>query len=84
MIGTASRPESRQYVLQQGAHRVVDHRGDLAANLPDRVDYILTPYSAGMIPAFARILRPFGAVVAIDEPAGLDILPLKPKSISSH
>lgn len=39
VIGTASRPESRQYVLERGAHRVVDHRGDL----PDGVDYVLTP-----------------------------------------
>ncbi|WP_433294136.1 zinc-binding alcohol dehydrogenase family protein [Actinoplanes sp. CA-030573] len=81
VIGTASRPESRQYVLDRGAHRVVDHR---AEGLPDGVDYILTPHSAGMVPTFARILRPFGAVVAIDEPAGLDILPLKSKSISWH
>jgi len=84
VIGTASRPESRQYVLERGAHRVVDHRDDLAENLADGVDYILTPHSAGMVPAFARMLRPFGAVVAIDEPAGLDISPLKSKSISWH
>ena len=84
VIGTASRPESRKYALERGAHSVVDHRGDLAETLPDGVDYILTPHSAGMVPMFARILRPFGAVVAIDEPAGLDILPLKSKSISWH
>jgi NADPH2:quinone reductase len=84
VIGTASRPQSRQYVLERGAHRVVDHRGDLAGSLPDGVDYILTPHSGAMVATFARILRPFGAVVAIDEPAGLDITPLKSKSISWH
>jgi zinc-binding alcohol dehydrogenase family protein len=84
VIGTASRPESRQYVLDCGAHRVVNHRDDLAGKLADGVDYVLTPHSAGMMPTFARLVRPFGAVVAIDEPAGLDILPLKSKSIAWH
>jgi NADPH2:quinone reductase len=84
VIGTASRPESRQYALDRGAHRVVDHRDDLAETLTDGVDYVLTPHSAGMVPTFARIIRPFGAVVAIDEPDGLDILPLKARSIAWH
>ncbi|BBH69134.1 NADPH:quinone reductase [Actinoplanes sp. OR16] len=84
VIGTASRPASRQWVLDRGAHRVVNHHDDLAAALPDGVDYVFTPHSGGMIPVFARILRPFGAVVAIDEPRHLDLLPLKPKSIAWH
>jgi NADPH:quinone reductase len=84
VIGTASRPESRQYVLDRGAHRVVDHHGDLAAQLPEGVDYVFTPHSAGMVGTFAEILRPYGAVVAIDEPAGLDLVALKSKSIAWH
>lgn len=84
IIGTASRAESRQYVLDRGAHRVVDHHDDLAAALPDGVDYLFTPFSAGMIDTFARLVRPYGAIVAIDEPAGLDLRPLKSKSIAWH
>jgi NADPH2:quinone reductase len=84
VIGTASRPESRSYVLERGAHRVVDHHGDLSAALPDGVDYVFTPHSAGMIDTFAEIVHPYGAVVAIDEPEGLDLLPLKSKSIAWH
>ncbi|BAL89147.1 putative alcohol dehydrogenase [Actinoplanes missouriensis 431] len=79
VIGTASRPESRQWVLGRGAHRVAGHD-----DLPGGVDYIFTPHSAGMIPAFAKILRPYGEVVAIDEPPHLDLLPLKSKSIAWH
>lgn len=79
VIGTASRPESRQWVLDQGAHEVVDHHA-----LPGSIDYVFTPHSAGMIEKFAAILRPFGAVVAIDEPPRLDLSPLKPKSIAWH
>jgi NADPH:quinone reductase-like Zn-dependent oxidoreductase len=37
-----------------------------------------------MIGTFAEILRPYGEIVAIDEPEGLDLLPLKAKSIAWH
>ncbi len=88
IIGTASRPESRQHVLDLGAHSVIDHHGGLADNVlaaaPDGVDYVFSPFSAGNIEAYARVLRPGGQVTAIDEPEGLDILPLKQKSISWH
>ncbi|WP_245923667.1 zinc-binding alcohol dehydrogenase family protein [Paractinoplanes atraurantiacus] len=84
VIGTASRPESRQYVLDRGAHRVVDHHGDLRRALPDGVDYVFSPHSAGMIETFADIVHPYGEIVAIDEPDGLDLLPLKSKSIAWH
>ncbi|MGK5682681.1 zinc-binding alcohol dehydrogenase family protein [Actinoplanes sp. URMC 104] len=79
IVGTASRPESRQYVLDRGAHEVVAHDA-----LPDGVDYVFSPHSAGMVATFARILRPYGAVVAIDEPEGLDLVALKSKSIAWH
>ena len=87
VIGTASRPESRQWVLDHGAHHVVDHH-DLVRGVrgitPDGVTHVFSPHTAGQIEAFAEILRPSGAITAIDEPEGLDILPLKDKSISFH
>jgi NADPH2:quinone reductase len=87
VIGTASRPESRQWALDHGAHQVVNHH-DLVAEVRaaelDGVTYIFSPHTGGMIDSFAEILRPFGAVTAIDEPEGLDLLPLKNKSITFH
>ncbi|UWZ49287.1 zinc-binding alcohol dehydrogenase family protein [Dactylosporangium matsuzakiense] len=79
VIGTASRPDSRQWALDLGAHAVVGHD-----ELPEDVDYIFSPFTAGRIEDFARALRPGGAITAIDEPPGLDLLPLKAKSISFH
>jgi NADPH2:quinone reductase len=79
VVGTASRPESQRWVLDRGAHRVVGHDA-----LPGDVDYVFTPHSTGMIERFAKILRPFGAIVAIDEPRRLNLLPLKNKSIAWH
>jgi zinc-binding alcohol dehydrogenase family protein len=81
VIGTASRPESRRWVTDLGAHQVVDH-GELGE--PGTVDYLFSPFSAGNIERFAEVLRPAGQVVGIDEPEGLDLSPLKQKSISWH
>ncbi|MET7420488.1 zinc-binding alcohol dehydrogenase family protein [Dactylosporangium sp. NPDC005555] len=79
VIGSASRDESRKWALDLGAHDVVDHH-----DLPSGVDYIFSPSTAGRIERFAEILRPGGAITAIDEPEGLDLLPLKAKSITFH
>jgi NADPH:quinone reductase len=38
----------------------------------------------GNVETFAAVLKPRGAVVAIDEPEGLDLLPLKEKSQTWH
>jgi zinc-binding alcohol dehydrogenase family protein len=88
VIATASRPDTREWVQGLGAQHVVDHHGDLAAQVlaiaPGGVDAVFTPYSAGNVDVFAEVLRPGGEVTAIDDPAGLDILPLKSKSITWH
>lgn len=87
VVATASRPESRDWVRSMGAHHVADHR-DLVASVrevaPDGVDYVFSPNTAGRIEEFAELLRPGGAITAIDEPPGLELLPLKGKSISFH
>ena len=69
-----------------GAHHIVHHHdlGQVRAVAPDGVDFILSPHTAGIIETFAELLRPGGQITAIDEPDGLDILPLKEKSISFH
>jgi zinc-binding alcohol dehydrogenase family protein len=87
VVGTASRPESQQWAREMGAHHVIDHHdlvGGVRGITPDGVDHVFSPHTAGSIEDFAEILRPGGAVVAIDEPEGLDILPLKNKSIAFH
>jgi NADPH2:quinone reductase len=72
-------------VLDHGAHHVIGHH-DLAQGVrgvsPDGVTHIFSAHTAGSIGDFAEILQPYGAVVAIDDPQGLDIYPLKNKSIA--
>jgi zinc-binding alcohol dehydrogenase family protein len=87
VVGTASRPESHRFALDLGAHHVVDHRSlvrDVRAVEPRGVRYIVSSHSVGNIEAFADILVPGGEITAIDEPEGLDLLPLKAKSITWH
>lgn len=90
VIGTASREESSAWVMELGADDVVDHSGDLAANVlevaPDGVDWIFTSASSqpGAVPAYVRVTKPFGAIVAIDDPRNLDVVALKGKSLSWH
>lgn len=87
IIATASRPESSAWAIELGAHAVVDHR-TLVASVreiaPHGVDYLFSAHSSGRIADFAEVVKPFGAITAIDEPRGLDLLPLKSKSISWH
>ncbi|AQT81392.1 NADPH:quinone reductase [Mycolicibacterium litorale] len=87
VIATASRDESRQWALDLGADAVIDHHNlqtEAAQEAPDGVDYLFSPHSAGNIDTYAEIMRPFGHIAAIDEPEGLDLVPLKAKSIAWH
>lgn len=87
VIATASRAESRAWAQQLGADAVIDHH-DLRAGArdvaPDGIDYLFSPHSRDNVETYAEIVRPFGHIVAIDEPPGLDLLPLKEKSIAWH
>jgi zinc-binding alcohol dehydrogenase family protein len=86
VIATASRPESQDWTRRMGAQHVVDHHGDLAAAVlqlaPGGVDRVFTPSTAGRVPLFAEIVRPFGEIVAIDEDPDMDLRVLKSKSIA--
>lgn len=87
VIATASRAESREWVQRMGADVVIDHRNlrdEAFAAAPNGIDYLFSPHSAGNVDTYAEIVRPFGQITAIDEPDGLDLVALKPKSIAWH
>lgn len=87
VIGTASSPGNAEWVRGMGAHETVNHREDLAAQVlalaPAGVDWLFTAHSAGQIETYAEIVKPYGAVAAIDD-GPRDVEPLKPKSIAWH
>ncbi|MCK0207109.1 zinc-binding alcohol dehydrogenase family protein [Starkeya koreensis] len=89
VIATASRPESIDWCRQMGAHHVIDHHRPLDEEIA-RIGIPEVQYVAGLtgterhLPAIVRALAPQGALALIDDPATLDIAPLKRKSLSVH
>lgn len=89
VIGTASRPETRDWVLDHGAHHVINHREPWAPQLAalgiEHVTHVVgLNQSAGYVPQIAGVLRPEGQFALIDDPVDLNIGPFKGKSISIH
>ena len=86
VIATASRPETRDWVRRMGADHVVDHRGDLAAQVRDAglvPDYVASLTATDTHwPAIVELIAPRGHIALIDDPQGLDIGPAKPKALT--
>ncbi|MDX1679026.1 zinc-binding alcohol dehydrogenase family protein [Arsukibacterium sp.] len=90
IVATASRPETQAWVTELGAHYVVDHSKPLQPQLTelgiDAVSHVASlTHTEQHYPELIKILAPQGKLALIDDPAtGLDIMPLKQKSISLH
>lgn len=89
VIGTASRPETRDWVLAMGAHQVIDHHRPLTEGLRDigipQVTHLVSLTATDS--HFAEIveaLAPQGRFGLIDDPGPIDVNKLKAKSISLH
>ncbi|WP_368301247.1 zinc-binding alcohol dehydrogenase family protein [Kluyvera sichuanensis] len=89
VIGTASRPESQQWVCNAGAHHVIDHRQPLTQELA-RIGIPAVTHVASLNNTdehyleLIAALAPQGKLALIDDPESLDARPLKLKSISLH
>ncbi|MGU3432128.1 zinc-binding alcohol dehydrogenase family protein [Actinomycetes bacterium M1A6_2h] len=80
VVASAGREESAAWATSLGAHRIIGRDLTEAGS----VDYIFSPFSDGNVDAYADILTVQGQVVAIDDPEGLDTMPLKSKSQTWH
>jgi zinc-binding alcohol dehydrogenase family protein len=89
VIGTASRPQTSEWIRNLGAHDVIDHSRPLA----DQLRAIGVPavrYVASLTHTdthYAQIIEallPQGKLALIDDPETLDAVPLKRKSLSLH
>ncbi|TCT07727.1 zinc-binding alcohol dehydrogenase family protein [Aquabacter spiritensis] len=85
VIGTASRPETAQWVRELGAHHVIDHSKPLSGELkalgiPEvEAAFALTKTDLHWS-EIAAALKPQGAVCVIDDPGPIDIGLLKQKA----
>ncbi|MDA8455973.1 zinc-binding alcohol dehydrogenase family protein [Acidovorax sp. GBBC 3334] len=89
VVATASRPETRQWCLDLGAHAVIDHRAPFAPQLAAlgiaAVDAVASlTHTADYLPQYVECLRPQGRIAVIDDMPTLDVMPLKRKSLSLH
>jgi NADPH:quinone reductase len=84
VLATASRPETRDWCLSLGAHHVLDHGGDLPAQVKAlglRVPYVFAINQTDRHwDAICRLIAPFGLVCAIDAATAVDVQKLRPKS----
>jgi zinc-binding alcohol dehydrogenase family protein len=89
VIGTASRPKTQKWVGDLGAHHVIDHskplQPQLAAAGIEQVDHVISlTHTDSYYAQIVELLKPEGQLALIDDPATLDAMPLKRKSISLH
>jgi zinc-binding alcohol dehydrogenase family protein len=89
VIGTASRPETADWVRKLGAHHVVDHAKPMKAQLQalgfEYADIVISlTHTDQHYADIVDILAPQGQFALIDDPDTLDAMPLKRKSISLH
>lgn len=89
VIATASRPETRAWVRELGAHHVIDHAKPLAAQvaalgLGAPAFVFSTTGTDQHIGEIQELIAPQGRFGLIDDPERLDILGFKRKAVSIH
>ena len=89
IIGTASRPETREWVQSLGAHHVIDHSQPMAPQLAaiglPQVDIVLSlTHTEQHLPEILEVIAPQGQFGLIDDLPVLDVMPFKRKAISVH
>jgi len=89
VIGSASRDATREWVTKLGAHHTVDHTRSMQPQLEElgfaNVDIVISlTHTDRHYQDIIDALAPQGQLALIDDPATLDAVPLKRKSISLH
>ncbi len=89
VVATASRPATRSWVEDLGAHHVIDHSNSLADQITalglEAPGFVFsTTNSDQHLDDIARLIAPQGRFALIDDPAAVDIVPFKRKSVSVH
>ncbi|WP_422509097.1 zinc-binding alcohol dehydrogenase family protein [Stenotrophomonas sp. GZD-301] len=89
VIGTASRPDTQDWVYALGAHHVIDHTRPLTEGLARlgiaAVDHVASlTHTDQHYDQIVAALIPQGQLALIDDPGQLDVLALKRKSLSLH
>jgi NADPH2:quinone reductase len=89
VIATASRPETRAWCLELGAHHVLDHALPLAAQVASlaigQPGFVFSTTNTDQhLAACAELIAPQGRFGLIDDPSALDVRLFKQKCVSTH
>lgn len=89
VVATASRPETREWCLDLGAHAVIDHSKPMrsqieALRLPPVALIASLTNTDTHFEALAELIAPQGHLALIDDPATLSVSLLKRKSVALH
>ena len=95
VVGTASRSETRAWVMEMGAHHVIDHHQPMPAQIAQLalqtggplppVHYVISLTQTDRhLEQLVEILAPQGKLALIDDPGPFDARLLKRKSLSLH
>jgi zinc-binding alcohol dehydrogenase family protein len=89
VIASASRRETREWVMEMGAHHTIDHGMPWKEQLKelgfeDVTHVVSLNHTDTYLAQIVDVLRPEGQMALIDDPKVLDIAPLKNKSLSAH
>lgn len=89
VIATASRPETQAWARDLGAHHIIDHSKPLAAEIAalglGAPSFVFSTMNTDQhLPEIVKAIAPQGRFALIDDPATLNILPFKSKSVSTH
>ena len=89
VIGTASRPDTQDWVYALGAHHVIDHSQPLGEGLArigiESVSHVASlTHTDQHYTQIVSALAPQGQLALIDDPGQLDVMALKRKSLSLH
>ncbi len=89
IIGTASRPETTEWLKELGADVVINHRNKLSEefekyNLP-APDYIVSLNATEQhADEIVKVIKPQGRFGFIDDPKSFNVMPFKAKAVSTH
>jgi len=93
IIATASRESSAAWVKKLGADHVVDHNQPLSPQIEalieregiGQVSHVASLNNTqAHFDSYTDLLVPFGKIAIIDDPESLNVMKLKPKSLSLH
>jgi zinc-binding alcohol dehydrogenase family protein len=89
IVGTASRPATREWALRHGAHHVIDHAKPLAEEYARTglaaPEYVISlTHTDHHFDQIVEVIAPQGKFGLIDDPAPIDVRKLKRKAASLH